>query len=137
MTSGSFLKLSGDMKLQLHQRPCEHLVHCNSLLHLLQWVPLSPIMYCSFTKYFTKRQRSSKCRLISLHNIQNHTIVSPPIHYKNFNYLESVTWYKLNQASQILFFKKALISSSVKILSVVFQEVTGSPHSFLRKSQGF
>ena len=51
--------------------------------------------------------------------------------------MESVTWYKLNQASQILFLKKALISSSVKILSVVFQEVTGSPHSFLRKISRF
>lgn len=37
-------------------------------------------MYWSFAKYyFTEHQRSSKCWLISLHNIQNHTIISPPI----------------------------------------------------------
>lgn len=83
------------------------LIHYNSLLHLLQWLNLLPITYWSFTKYyFTQHQRSSKCWLISLHNIQSHTIISPPIPPEKLNYLESVTWYKLNQASQNSFFKK-------------------------------
>lgn len=111
------------------------LIHYNSLLHLLQWLNLLPIMYWSFTKYyFTKHQRSSKCWLISLHNIQNHTVISPPIPPEKLNYLESVTRYKLNQASQNSFKKgsnfiicKSIVSCfprSNRFTSFIFENIS-------------